>query len=55
VVDKIVNDEQLNPLSINALPHDILHEDFLSRSYELIDIAPKKQDIILEIVEKDFE
>lgn len=54
VVDKIINNEQLNPLSINTLPHDILHEEFLSRSYELIDLAPEKQDIIFEIVEKHF-
>lgn len=55
VIDKIVNNELLNPGSINTLPHDILQEDFLDISYELIDNAPKEQRMIIEVVEKDFE
>lgn len=54
VIEKILDDKQHNPLSINTLPNDILDNQFIDRSLELLEIAPEDQSIILEIVEKPF-
>lgn len=54
VIEKILNDDQLNPLSINTLPNDILDPNFINISLSLLEKAPENQSVILEIVEKSF-